>query len=131
MASLGLDTSEQQAFSDATVLAVEGTRLAYDRTMLAWVRTSAALITFGFSVFKFFQFEHKPEVYSLVGPRGFGLIMIGVGLVSLLLASIQTRQSLERLRAKHGPIPPVAANVLAFLIAVVGILAFCVVLVNG
>ena len=43
----------------ATTLAFERTRIAYERTMMAWVRTATSLITFGFSVYKFFQFEMK------------------------------------------------------------------------
>ena len=41
----------------ATRLAFERTRVAYERTMMAWVRTGTSLITFGFSVYKFFQIE--------------------------------------------------------------------------
>jgi len=127
-----MDETRETRLSQAGAFALEGTRLAYDRTMLAWVRTSATLITFGFTVFKFFQLDfNKPQVYSLVGPRGFGLIMISAGLISLLLASIQTRQSMQALRAVHGTIPPVAGNVLAFIIAIVGVLAFCTVLLKS
>ena len=28
--------------------------LAYERTMLAWIRTAVSLITFGFTLYKFF-----------------------------------------------------------------------------
>ena len=42
-----------------TRLAYDRTRLAFERTMLAWVRTAASLITFGFTVYKFFEFEYK------------------------------------------------------------------------
>ncbi len=42
---------------DATRLAVDRTRLAFERTMMAWVRTATSLITFGFTVYKFFQLE--------------------------------------------------------------------------
>ena len=41
---------------DATKLAVERTRLAYERTLMAWVRTSTSLISFGFTIYKFFQY---------------------------------------------------------------------------
>ena len=44
---LGLDQS--------TKLAFDRTWVAYERTMLAWVRTATSLITFGFSIYKFFQ----------------------------------------------------------------------------
>ena len=45
--------------SVATTLALERTRIAYERTMMAWIRTATSLITFGFSVYKFFEIEMK------------------------------------------------------------------------
>jgi uncharacterized membrane protein YidH (DUF202 family) len=39
----------------STQLAIDRTWVAYERTMLAWVTTATSLITFGFSVYKFFQ----------------------------------------------------------------------------
>jgi putative membrane protein len=41
----------------ATRLAVDRTRLAYERTLMAWIRTAISLITFGFTIYKFFQIE--------------------------------------------------------------------------
>jgi hypothetical protein len=49
--AIELDTS--------TKLSYDRTRLAYENTMMAWVRTATSLITFGFSVYKFFQFGVK------------------------------------------------------------------------
>jgi len=40
-----------------TQLAIDRTRLAYERTMMAWLRTSASMISFGFTIHKFFQFR--------------------------------------------------------------------------
>ena len=40
-----------------TRLAVDRTRLAYERTLMAWVRTATSLISFGFTIYKFFEFE--------------------------------------------------------------------------
>ena len=39
-----------------TKLAVDRTRLAYERTLMAWVRTATSLISFGFTIYKFFEF---------------------------------------------------------------------------
>ena len=35
-------------------LALDRTRLAYERTLMAWVRTATSLISFGFTIYKFF-----------------------------------------------------------------------------
>jgi putative membrane protein len=55
----------------STILAYDRTRLAYENTMMSWVRTATSLITFGFSVYKFFQIERGggEQVDRLVGPR--------------------------------------------------------------
>lgn len=64
-----------------TTLAVDRTRLAHERTLMAWVRTATSLISFGFTIYKFFQIEFAKEgaraVDRLIGPREFALIMIG------------------------------------------------------
>ena len=39
----------------STKLSYDRTRLAYENTMMAWVRTATSLITFGFSIYKFFS----------------------------------------------------------------------------
>ena len=110
-----------------TRLAFDRTRLAYDRTMLAWVRTAASLISFGFTIYKFFQIENSkgetPRPH-LLGARGFALIMIGFGLVSLLLATIQHGRDRTAMIAMDPDVPRSMAGALAGLIAVLGIVAF-------
>ena len=67
-----------------TRLAVDRTRLAYERTLMAWIRTAVSMITFGFTIYKFFEFELKDRPVpsgSVLGPREFALIMIAIGLV--------------------------------------------------
>lgn len=100
-------SSREQASTDAaTRLAVERTRLAYERTLMAWVRTSAALITFGFTMYKYFEFERAGmvEVQHQVwlGPRPFSLLMIGIGVGTLALALAQHRQSLASMAQEYG-----------------------------
>ena len=80
----------------STRLAVDRTRLAYERTLMAWVRTATSLISFGFTIYKFFQFEMAKQPLRespVLGPRGFALIMIAIGLVSLLLSTIEHRRT--------------------------------------
>ncbi len=40
----------------STELALDRTYLAHDRTLMAWVRTATSLISFGFTIYKFFQY---------------------------------------------------------------------------
>jgi putative membrane protein len=87
----------------STELAVESTRLAYDRTMMAWVRTATSLITFGFAIDQFLvRVRAKAEVsQALLGPKEFGLLIIVIGLVSLLLATLQNWRGLAAPRKRY------------------------------
>jgi len=58
---------------------------------MAWVRTATSMISFGFTIYKFFQFEAgkgAPVTRGLLTPREFALIMVSIGLVALLLATL-------------------------------------------
>ena len=116
------------ALDTGTTLAVERTWLAYERTMMAWVRTATSLISFGFTIYKFFQFElgsHPPAVEPLIGPREFALLMIGTGLIALALAFIGHQRSLRDLHGRfHTTTPRSVAGVVAGLVSVLGLVAF-------
>jgi putative membrane protein len=114
-----------------TRLAFERTRIAYERTMMAWVRTGTSLITFGFAVYKFFQLEvtgtdlKEPLIEtSLIGPREFGLVLIGIGLLSLLLGTFEHRRDLNAIRKEYPGMPRSGTQLIAVLIATLGMLAF-------
>jgi hypothetical protein len=50
---------------------------------------SDSLITFGFSVYKFFQLEApgRQRQNRLIGPREFAFMLVSIGLISLLLVA--------------------------------------------
>ena len=115
----------------STKLAIERTRVAYDRTMMAWIRTATSLITFGFTIYKYFQIQRvAPLSERLIGPREFSLILISLGLCSLAFAVWQNRQSVLRLRALYSETPGSLAGLLASLIALLGILALIAVILR-
>ena len=116
----------------STRLAFDRTRVAYERTMLAWVRTATSLITFGFSVYKFFQLEHLGGEHTdkLVGPREFSLLLVSLGLASLLLAAVEHRLNMQGLRAQYPALPRSLAGVVASLIGLLGILALLVMILR-
>jgi putative membrane protein len=117
---------------DATKLAVDRTRLAYERTLMAWVRTATSLISFGFGTYKFFQFlrGESPVAEGLLSHRGFAMVMIAIGLASLLLATLQHRRDRRVLQASYGRVPYSLAEVVAALVAVLGVLGFLSVLLR-
>jgi putative membrane protein len=117
---------------DATELALDRTYLAYERTLMAWVRTAVSLISFGFSVYKFFQYMREerlgPPIKRLLGPREFALIMIAFGVISLLLATLQNWQFRKELKERYHEAPNSLATVIAALISLLGILALIAVI---
>jgi putative membrane protein len=83
---------------DSNQMAVDRTWLAHERTLMAWVRTATSMISFGFTIYKFFQFEvakDAPVRRALLTPRDFALIMVSIGLVSLLAATVAHRREIK------------------------------------
>jgi len=122
--------------TDATVpssseLALERTRLANERTLMAWIRTSVSLISFGFSIYKFFDFFRggQPLPSGIIGPRRFAIAMIGIGLFALAAA---TAQHLWDVHVKHKPdvTRNSLANVVAGLVALAGLWAMTAVILR-
>jgi putative membrane protein len=116
----------------STELSLERTLLAYERTLMAWVRTATSLISFGFTIYKFFEGLHESgelnRTGTLLGSRNFALIMISIGLVMLTLATLQHRQNVARLKLQLGKTSRSLALVLAALISCLGILGILAVL---
>ncbi|MGA9474755.1 MAG: DUF202 domain-containing protein, partial [Terriglobales bacterium] len=113
------------ALDVSTRLAFDRTRVAYERTMMAWIRTATSLITFGFSVYKFFQIEAPAagQQNRLIGPRGFSFTLVSVGLFSLILATLEHRQNIRTLGAQSAGQQRSLAVLIAGLISILGVLA--------
>jgi len=117
---------------DATRLAAERTRLAHERTLMAWIRTATSLISFGFTIYKFFQFLHEQNESThperLFGSRDFALLMIIAGLVALVLATVQHRRDVKTLRTHYPDFPYSLATAIAILVAGLGFLGLLAVI---
>lgn len=111
---------------DQMNLALERTYLAHERTLMAWTRTATSLITFGFTLYKFFEFLHErgeaTRSQQVVGARTFGLIMIGIGVMTLVIASLQHQLQMRRLKTYFPDAPFSLSLLLAAVIACLGIL---------
>ena len=107
-----------------TDLAFERTALAHERTLMAWVRTATSMISFGFTIYKFFQELSKSGSESLLSPRIVGMIMIGFGLLSLILAQVQHQLALKKLKRYYPAIQRSISSVLSVLVLVFGLLLF-------
>jgi putative membrane protein len=114
------DPTNRPALPDATRLAIDRTRLAHERTLMAWVRTAVSLISFGFTIYKFF--EGRPDANGhWLGYRGFSLLMLGTGLFSLIAATLQHRKDRLLLMQEYNVEVPSLAQVLAGMIICLGV----------
>ena len=115
----------------STDLAVDRTRLAHERTLMAWVRTSASLISFGFTIYKFFQYmrdEGRPVEDRIFGPPQFAMFLIAIGLISLVLATLQHRHEMKVMRVHYAHVPYSLATVVAGLVAILGVITLTAVI---
>ena len=103
-------TEEKIEEPSSTQLSFERTILSHERTLMSWVRTATSLITFGFTMYKFFQLElpDHPPFQDVIGPREFALLMISIGLLSLMMATIQYKLYRNSLQRWYPGTPPLS-----------------------
>jgi putative membrane protein len=129
-----MNTTPSKTLDAGTRLAVDRTRLAYERTLMAWIRTAASLISFGFTIYKFFEFESDRGAAAatrLLSPRRFAMIMIGTGLAALALSAIDHRRNMTRMQHEYGPAGRSVAMAVAVIVSIMGLLAFSAALFGG
>jgi len=131
-----MTTTPAVLLDTGTRLAVDRTRLAYERTLMAWVRTATSLISFGFTIYKFFEFESgraalSPVSSRLVSPRQFAMVMIGIGVISLALATYDHRRNMQRMAHQYGTADRSVAMTVALIVSLMGLMAFLAALVRG
>ncbi|MGT2472091.1 YidH family protein [Paraburkholderia terrae] len=92
----------------STSLAIERTFLAFERTLMAWLRTSLSLISFGFTLAKFFQYVESQRGSPIVGrfgntwsPTMVGIAMVMIGTGALLAAVVQHRRRVRALPREY------------------------------
>lgn len=97
--------------------------------MLAWVRTGTSLIGFGVAIYNFHRMTGGQLGSYLIGPHEFALAMVGTGLVTLLLATIEYRRDIRLLSAQYADIPrsPLPALV-AFSVSILGIMGLILII---
>jgi putative membrane protein len=121
------------AADTATLLALERTRVAYERTMMAWVRTGTSLITFGFAVYKFFQLDAAVKLSGrmLVGPREFAMALILIGLLALVLGTVEHARDLRSLRKLNPQLPGSLSRWVSVAMVLLGVVALVAVVTHA
>jgi len=115
----------------STHLALHRTQLAYERTLMAWVRTSTSLISFGFTIYKFFAYLAEAghiHITGKFGPRQFALGMMALGILTLQVATFQHRHDMAMLQAEYGLRMPSLAAKVAVVISITGTIALLLVI---
>jgi putative membrane protein len=130
--------SSNELAEDRTELATERTFLAYERTLMAWLRTALSMISFGFTLAKFFQYLAEQRGGALVGHFGrtwasdtVGLAMVAIGTVALVMAVIQHHRRVTALRAYGLPQQWSLALWVAGVVAALGVFAFLSLVFQG
>lgn len=94
--------SANELAGDRTDLAVERTVMAAGRTLMAWVRTALSMISFGFTIYKFLDAAAQGNAVGMLkadGPRRLGLFLIALGVISVILGSVEYFHTIKRLDA--------------------------------
>lgn len=78
------------------------TAFSSEQTLMSWMRTSVSLFTFGFSISQFFNYlgEQQGGAQLSAGPRRLGIALISLGILALLLATVEHVHRLRKLEGQ-------------------------------
>jgi putative membrane protein len=113
---------------ERTDLALERTIIASERTLMAWIRTAISMIGFGFSIYKFFQYQVEEIASGTVKrpqtPRNLGLTLIALGTLGLAAGAWQHRRFLNDLGATQHRHVWSVSFVVAIAVILIGAVTF-------
>jgi putative membrane protein len=131
------DAISVELSSRRTGMSFQRTRMSADRTLMAVIRTSLSLITFGFTIYQFFERLADSNLIQNPGAgRNFGLALVILGVGMVLLGIIYHLQFMYRLRLQrvemisegliHGQsrFPVSLTLIIAILLLGLGLMAF-------
>ena len=125
-----MTVNNSKAKQTTTELARERSRDATERTLMAWIRTGLALIGFGFGIGKaqdYLEQIHPDRISDPIhGARIFGGAFITLGVLAVLMAVIQYRRRLNRIKQDvfvySEPLP--LSEVVAVILLLIGLFGF-------
>jgi putative membrane protein len=124
------DAERPVPVKDATDMAVERTLMAADRSLMAWVRTGLSLISFGFTIYKFLDNQDKQlqalgkSLPNISSPRVVGLLMIGLGIISLICGTVENLATLKSYQRQFDIKRFRYALFISGIITIIGIILF-------
>jgi putative membrane protein len=109
-----------------TDLATDRTVMAADRSLMAWVRTGLSMISFGFTIYKLLEgFQESGKVHpDGLSPKNVGLLLIGLGSLSIITGTIEYWQRLGGLRGNQPVSRLTPSFVMALVWSILGVAAF-------
>jgi putative membrane protein len=124
--------SDQALAKKHTDWAIFNTRFASERTLMAALRTALSLISFGFTIYKFFESVHTTAGTSPLrvnGPRRLGITLVAIGIFVLVFGALQHWHYLKELRRETNLSFPFSISLVAsVLLAITGIVVFVTIL---
>ena len=75
--------------------------------------------------------KNVPVVTILLGPRGFGVALIGTGLLSLGLGALEHGRDMRALRACYSDMPRSMSGVVSLVVGALGVSALVAALVRA
>jgi len=113
---------------ERTDLALQRTIIAAERTLMAWIRTAISMIGFGFSIFKFFQYQAEEIATGNIrrpqAPRNLGLSLVALGTLALAAAAWQHKNFLKQIGASQKRHGLSISFVVAMGVILIGIVTF-------
>jgi inner membrane protein YidH len=113
---------------ERTDLAVQRTIIAAERTLMAWIRTAISMIGFGFSIFKFFQYQAEEIAAGNIrrpqAPRNLGLSLVALGTLALAAAAWQHKNFLKEIGATQKRHTLSISFIVAMAVILIGIVTF-------
>jgi putative membrane protein len=92
--------SSNELANERTELALQRTEMAAGRTLMAWIRTALSLIGFGFTIYKFLQAVTRGAAVGVISPhepRRIGLFLIALGVISVIVGTLEYYRTIVRL----------------------------------
>jgi putative membrane protein len=128
--NIHLESEKHDAAHDGTELAFERTVMAADRSLMAWIRTGLSLISFGFTIYKFLTHSSEQtssigkELHEISSPKIVGLLMIGMGILSLIFGTIENYTTVNDLRGRFDVRRRRYALWMAIMVTIFGLIIF-------
>ena len=120
---------------ERTDLALQRTIIAAERTLMAWIRTALSMIGFGFTIYKFFQYQAEEIAAGNIrrpqAPRNLGLSLIALGTLALIGATWQHRKFLHSIGASGKQHMVSISVVVAMVVVLIGLVTFYGVLLRS